>query len=336
MLEGFLLGGACFEHPMWNVFASRPSSTQKTRNLRCCPDLELRILSSVSSNTSCTRGESGYFMDSTVADRQQRLRLSFDAIAADYERLGFVHACAARLLELAHLQHAAHVLDVGTGTGLVALAAARVVGKEGSVTGLDFSARMLESAHQQLARTNLTNVSFVQGTAENLEFPDLSFDAVLCASALFFVPDMVQAVREFYRVLKPGARVGFTSFGTGFLQPVSALLTARLERHGVPPAQPPVARLADPDACKQLLEDAGFTDVQVISEQVGYFLTSFGDRWLEIRAGLEGLPLERLPADVVERIRQEHEAELEGLFTAEGLWINVPANFVMGTKPPAL
>ena len=271
-------------------------------------------------------------MDTTIADRQQRLRANFDAIAADYERLGFVHACAARLLELANLRPAAQVLDVGTGTGLVALAAARVVGEQGNVTGLDFSARMLESANAQLAKTNLMNVSFVQGTAEDLEFPDASFDAVLCASALFFVPDMARAVREFYRVLKPGARVGFTSFGAGFLQPVSALLTARLEHHGVPPAQPPVARLAEPDACKHLLEDAGFNDVQVVSEQVGYFLTSFNDRWLEIRAGLEGLPLERLPADVVERIRQEHEAELEGLFAANGLWINVPANFAFGTK----
>ena len=250
--------------------------------------------------------------------------------------MGFVHACAARLLELANLRPAAQVLDVGTGTGLVALAAARVVGEQGNVTGLDFSARMLESANAQLAKTNLMNVSFVQGTAEDLEFPDASFDAVLCASALFFVPDMARAVQEFYRVSKPGARVGFTSFGAGFLQPVSALLTARLESHGVPPAQPPVARLAEAQACHRLLEDAGFCDVQVLSEQVGYFLTSFNDRWLEIRAGLEGLPLERLPADVVERIKLEHEAELEGLFTAEGLWINVPANFAFGTKPLAM
>ncbi len=225
-------------------------------------------------------------MDTTIADHQQRLRSSFDAIAADYERLGFVHACAARLLELAQLRHAAQVLDVGTGTGLVALAAARVVGEQGSVTGLDFSARMLESAREQLAKTNLTNVSFVQGNAEFLEFSEASFDAVLCASALFFVPDMARAVGEFYRVLKPGARVGFT-------------------------------------------------DVQVISEQVGYHLSSFNERWLEIRAGLEGLPLARLPADVVERIRQEHEAELEGLFSEAGLWINVPANFAFGTKPLA-
>lgn len=272
-------------------------------------------------------------MDTTIADFQQRLRTGFDAIAANYERLGFVHACAARLLELAKLPNAARVLDVGTGTGLVALAAARAVGEQGSVTGLDFSLQMLKTANAQLAKTDLTNVSFVHGTAEDLEFPEASFDAVLCASALFFVPDMAQAVREFFRVSKPGARVGFTAFGTGFLQPVSQLLAARLERHGVPPAQPPIARLADPDLCRQLLENAGFTEVTVISEQVGYHVSSFVDRWLEIRAGLEGLPLTRFPMEVIERIKGEHEAELEELFTSEGLWINVPANFAFGTKP---
>ncbi len=265
--------------------------------------------------------------------RQQRLRASFDAIAADYERLGFVHGCAARLLGLANPTPGMRVLDVGTGTGLVALAAAHAVGTSGHVTGVDFSARMLERAGEQLAKSGLGNVTFQQGDAQHLGFPDANFDAVLCASALFFVPDMARAAQEFRRVLKPGARVGFTAFGTGFLEPLSPLLGARLAQHGVPPVQPPVARLADPDACANLLENAGFVDVNVRSEQVGYFLPDFEARWQEIRAGLEGLPLERLSADVLERVKVEHAAELEGLFTPQGLWVNVPANFAFGTKP---
>lgn len=268
----------------------------------------------------------------TPDERKRRLVAAFDAIAAEYEGLRFVHACAARLLELANLPEGARVLDVGTGTGLVALAAARLVGPTGRVVGVDFSMEMLEKARAKLAQTDLENVQFVQGDAEALEFPDDSFDVVLCASSLFFVPDMARAAHEFHRVLKPGGRAGFSSFGTGFLEPLTSLLTARLETHGIPPADPPVARLADPDVCRRLLEDAGFVDVQVRDEQLGYHHRSFEDRWAEIRVGLEGIPLARLPEDARQRIKAEYRADLAPLFRLDGLWLDVPANLVFGTK----
>jgi ubiquinone/menaquinone biosynthesis C-methylase UbiE len=273
----------------------------------------------------------------TPEERKRRIKTTFDTLAADYEGLRFVHVCATRLLELANLDanltEGARVLDVATGTGLVALAAAHIVGPTGRVTGVDFSMQMLDKAREKLAQTDLHNVEFVQGDAESLEFPDAHFDAVLCASSLFFVPDMARAAREFHRVLKPGARVGFSSFGTGFLEPVTSLLTTRLEAYGVPPANPPVSRLADPDICRDLLEDAGFVDVTVISEQLGYHHHNFESRWVEIMVGLEGVPISRLSDEVRERVKDEYRADIEPLFTSDKLWLDVPANFVFGTKP---
>jgi ubiquinone/menaquinone biosynthesis C-methylase UbiE len=269
----------------------------------------------------------------TPEERKRRLEATFDGLAAAYEGLRFVHVCAARLLELANLPEGARVLDVATGTGLVALAAAQVVGPTGHVTGVDFSAQMLEKAKQKLAQTDLPNVEFVQGDAEMLEFPDASFDAVMCASSLFFVPDMARAAREFLRVLNPGTRAGFSSFRPGFLEPLTGLLTTRLEAYGVPAANPPVARLADSATCKALLEDAGFVDVTVTSEQLGYHHDTFESRWAEIMAGLEGVPISRLPAEVRERVKTEYRADLAPLFASGKLWLDVPANFAFGTKP---
>jgi ubiquinone/menaquinone biosynthesis C-methylase UbiE len=269
----------------------------------------------------------------TPDERKRRIKTTFDALAARYEGLRFVHVCATRLLELANLPQGARVLDVATGTGLVALAAAHIVGPTGRVVGVDFSAQMLEEANQKLSQTDLQNVQFVQGDAENLEFPDSSFDAVLCASSLFFVPDMARAAREFQRVLKPGARAGFSSFGAGFLEPVTSLLTTRLEAYGVPPANPPIERLADPNICQSLLEDASFKNVTVLSEQLGYHHSNFESRWAEIMAGLEGVPVARLPAEICERVKNEYRADITPLFTSDGLWLAVPANFVFGTKP---
>ena len=261
-----------------------------------------------------------------------RMAAAFDRIAPQYEGLRFVHVCARQLLELAGLEAGMRVLDVGTGTGLVALAAAGTVGKHGSVVGMDFSPRMLHEAKKRLEATGLQNVRFLEGDAESLEFPDDSFDIVLCASALFFVPDMTRAVQEFHRVLKPGGKAGFSGFGVGFLSPLTELLSARLETHGMPPAKPPVGRLANPDACRNLLEQAGFTGVKVSSTQLGYHHTDFESRWAEIVAGLEGMPLGKLSPENLERAKAEHRTELEGLFTSDGLWTNVPANFAFGTK----
>jgi ubiquinone/menaquinone biosynthesis C-methylase UbiE len=265
--------------------------------------------------------------------RKQRMVLGFDTIAKNYEELRFVQVPARRLIEMAEIPAQARVLDVGTGTGLVALTAASLVGSGGRVVGVDFSSEMLIRAQANAKNANLEQVEFVQGDAENLEFPDASFDFVLFASSLFFVPDMHKALLESHRVLAPGGLVGFSSFGTGFMSPLSNVLSARLEVHGVPLANPPVSRLADPETCKTLLENAGFERVGVVEEQVGYYHKNIEDRWREIMAGLEGIPLSKLSPESREQVKIEHFAELAALETADGLWMNVPAIFALGHKP---
>jgi ubiquinone/menaquinone biosynthesis C-methylase UbiE len=270
--------------------------------------------------------------DATPGERRQRAITSFNTIAVQYESLRFVHACARRLIEFAAPPEGSHVLDVGTGTGLVALAAARLVGTSGQVVGLDFAPEMLAQAQVKLDQTDLENVAFVQGDAEHLPFPDASFDFVLCASTLFFVPDMNQAAHEFYRVLKPDGQVGFSSFGAGFLQPLMNLWKARLEHHGVPVRTPPVERLSNAETCRTLLEDAGLANVGVQTEQLGYHHAHFEDRWAEICVGLEGMPLARFAPERRTQIENEHRSELEPLFNADGLWVNLPAHFAFGMK----
>jgi ubiquinone/menaquinone biosynthesis C-methylase UbiE len=79
-----------------------------------------------------------------------------------------------------------------------------------------------------VAAAGLTHIEFREGDAERLDLGDQRFDVVLCASALFFVPDMLAALREWHRVLKPGGQVGFSGFGPTFRQPLADLWTARL------------------------------------------------------------------------------------------------------------
>src|SRR5438128_2478767 len=112
---------------------------------------------------------------------------SYDSAAAEFDRLTerFNGPLAARILDLAQLHATDHVLDVGTGTGLVALRAGGLA-QNGRVVGIDHSSGMLEQAAAKAQRSGLSDViRFRPMDAEQLEFPDHSFDVVLSLYALF-------------------------------------------------------------------------------------------------------------------------------------------------------
>ena len=117
------------------------------------------------------------------------------------------------MLALASLAPGEHVLDLACGTGLVTLDAARSVGPHGKVLGTDLSGQMVEVARQRAVEQQLSNVTFQRMDAETLDLPDATFDVVLCALGLMYLPDPQRAVREWLRVLKPGGRVAIAVWG---------------------------------------------------------------------------------------------------------------------------
>jgi ubiquinone/menaquinone biosynthesis C-methylase UbiE len=99
------------------------------------------------------------------------------------------------------------VLDVACGTGLVAFEAARLVGAAGRVTGVDLSGKMVAAAQRRAADLGVANATFQRMDAQKLEFPDASFDVVVCALGLMYVPEPVAALSEMRRILRPGGRM---------------------------------------------------------------------------------------------------------------------------------
>ena len=118
-----------------------------------------------------------------------------------------------RLLEPARLQPGESVLDVGCGTGSLAVAAKRRVGPTGSVYGIDASPAMIARATKKATKAS-AEVTFELGLAESLVFPDGRFDVVLSTVMLHHLPRKVreQSVREMRRVLKPGGRLLVVDF----------------------------------------------------------------------------------------------------------------------------
>jgi len=118
-----------------------------------------------------------------------------------------------RMLDVAGVGAGEHVLDVGCGTGTLAVAARRRVGAGGSVHGVDASAEMIARARSKSARGGLP-VKFQIAAAQSLPFSDTTFDAVICTLAFHHLPEDARAaaLAEMRRVLKAEGRVLIVEF----------------------------------------------------------------------------------------------------------------------------
>lgn len=167
---------------------------------------------------------------------------------------GREHLLRERVVDLATLQPGERVLDVGCGTGGLAIAAARRVGATGTVHGVDASPEMVARARHRAARADVP-VTVDVAPVEALPFPDGAFDVVLSSLMLHHLPEDLrgQAFTEIRRVLRPGGRL----FAVDFEPPrsrVARVLTRLIL----------TARMADYDvrSCLPLMHAAGFIDLE--------------------------------------------------------------------------
>ena len=131
---------------------------------------------------------------------------SYDEFALRFDALSqrFTTPLAQRMIALAGVSGGARVLDIATGSGVVALLAAAKVGATGRVVGIDLSEGMLAAARQNAARAPALRAEFLAMDAEQLQFGDASFDSVLSLFALHHFPNPAVALAEMLRVLRPG------------------------------------------------------------------------------------------------------------------------------------
>jgi ubiquinone/menaquinone biosynthesis C-methylase UbiE len=217
---------------------------------------------------------------------------------------------AEALVEAADPRPGERVLDVATGTGHAALAAAR---RFCEVTGIDYVSALVEIARRRAVAEDL-DVSFSEGDAEAIDHPDEAFDVVTSAIGVMFTADHQRAADELVRVCRPGGRIALASWTPeGFV----GQMLRTVGRHVPPPpvAQPPT-RWGTPEVLQQLFGDAAElrSERRTVSQRfssaehfVDYFLTYYGPTYKAYGA-LEPDGQARLREDLVELAQSSNRA----------------------------
>jgi ubiquinone/menaquinone biosynthesis C-methylase UbiE len=170
------------------------------------------------------------------------------------------------LIEEAQIVAGQSVLDIGGGAGEPSLTIARVVGPSGHVTFTDPTAGMVKATSEESERRGLTNIEFHQCAAEKFPFANNSFDAAVGRLSAMFFSDVSTALREVFRVIKPGGLVAFLVWADRDLNPFFSVITEVLNQFV--PSEPededaPAAfRFARPGKLAKLLKEVGAASVK--------------------------------------------------------------------------
>ncbi|NEQ31459.1 MAG: methyltransferase domain-containing protein [Leptolyngbya sp. SIO4C5] len=263
-----------------------------------------------------------------VEEIKQQLAGYYSSRSGTYDTESDFHPrLAQHLVAQANPQPGQQVVDMATGTGLVAIAVASRVGPQGFVLGLDFAEDMIQQAQRKKKTLNLQNIEFRLADVETVSLPAAAFDQVLCCSALVLLSDIPAALKHWQRLLKPGGCLAVNGFSE-YAFVASMVMNRVAARYGVT-LRAWNHPTGTPERFRRLLETAGFTDIQITAKQFGGYL-SLADlkKWWRLpsdRPNPFDRPLLALSETQLQQLQQEYFAELEAIATPQGVWNDITA-----------
>jgi ubiquinone/menaquinone biosynthesis C-methylase UbiE len=259
----------------------------------------------------------------------------FSRAAGTYGQVGprFFSHFGRRLVDIAGVQQGGKVLDVATGRGAVLFPAAERIGPSGWVVGIDLAPSMVEETAREIRRLDVTNAEVLTMDAEHLEFPDETFDAVLCGFGLFFFPNVAAAIGEFRRVLKSGGCIAASTWAKDYYENDRWAWIDELNKKYNVGRKLRSKSLDTPAACEEELRTAGFENVQIAMEQAEFVYTDEEEWWKTHWSHAYRAVLERVPAESLDRYKSEIFSRLQAHKGPHGIREAFPVLFTTGRKP---
>lgn len=271
-------------------------------------------------------GQSRDYKDSVAAYYSRR--------SADYDSSDWHVQIARKLVDFSNVQSGAQVLDICTGTGMVALYAASKVGPNGSVLGVDISSGMLDQAIANAMAAGISNASFEMGDGEHLGYAPDSFDYIFCSSAFIWMTDLLAALLSWKELLKPNGRLGFHAFSeNAFVEGVVA--QSVLSRYGVSYLMS--KQTGTVEKCHALLKHAGYRNIHIEVEIASAYvsLDKAKRAWVSASHPAPGQyphPLTELTPTQLSAAQEQYEQELERRNTENGILNDMTTFYVFGEK----
>ena len=231
----------------------------------------------------------------SAADRFTAPQLSF------WERWG------RETVDRIDLEAGARVLDLCCGAGASAIPAARAVGPQGRVVGVDVSQALLDLARSTADAEGLTNLELRCADATATGCADGEFDAVVCVFGVFFLPDMVAFIQEMWRMVRPGGTLAITTWGPGWLEPASSMFWDAVR--GVEPSLykgfNPWDEITEPAALLDLFDRAGIAGATAVPAEGRQPVDRPDDFWVMVMGGGLRATVDALTPAQQDRVRGE-------------------------------
>lgn len=277
-----------------------------------------------------------------MIDKKHEIGQLFDRAATTYDSIGpgFFSYFGDRMVAFSKIKPGVHVLDVACGRGAILFPAAKAVGPQGQVVGVDLSGAMVDETAKEISRRSLPNAAVQKMDAENLDFPDASFDFVLAGFCVFFFTDPDRAFLEMRRVLKPRGKIVLSIWvktedrrkWLGELTKIHLLSETEIKEA----FQLLPKGFDGPEVLEKSLTAAEFSDIRFTDEKKEFFYADEEQWWRAqwshgIRSVLEYIEKVKGP-DGLSRFKTEAQERLQSLRTPKGFGQTMEALFAKAKK----